>query len=627
MAVAESCNPLTSIRGDCMNEALFAYTWGVVENNVPDRELSAVLDGLLQSVGPDGVGNKWASSNESCRVLLEALKANESPQGLPRSASPAEPKLRPAEATLATSVACQAIEPYTGDRRRLTCKQPPATNIPKDLEGAAIEVYTGFCNRRLSCKQPPRKKIPVSVRIVARGHYDRLGLRRDATQAEIRAAYRRQALGTHPDKGGDPHHFHEVNAAFEELADAARRAAYDRNLDYFGCRDGSLTERPLGAGLTPSGFLGQQQPRIVTAGPREYGEARVLQEKLIVSTPTAWTKLLAAAGDGTLEALKNILVAGNCEGSGETGFADPSVLSPWGDAADNSGRPRAAAKNRCIHRHKNGYTVQVSWASLSVNTSHTQSLAQAIDWQIALVSLQVEAQARLHKSRGLHDTVDITEEEWFKLLAAEPSIRPQLRFAFKAGGKRGKLIQTPGVESYRTAMTFMRRFTAMVKSRSSDVALDKAKTQANREAAKERKDRREGEVKLKKVVLQEVQRRSNLQLKGIEDLPGRALGGSSARKSNATPASASSGRKRKRDPSPSRLSLPAGEATPPKSVRGRKQATPPKVATTPPKPRKSLPKAASKAEEPPRKMAAKRAAGNSGNASLSRWFATSAAGA
>ena len=58
-------------------------------------------------------------------------------------------------------------------------------------------------------------------------HYDALGLRRDATPAQVRAAYRAAARTHHPDKGGDARAFAAVRAAFETLGDPARRAAYD----------------------------------------------------------------------------------------------------------------------------------------------------------------------------------------------------------------------------------------------------------------------------------------------------------------------------------------------------------------------------------------------------------------
>lgn len=54
-----------------------------------------------------------------------------------------------------------------------------------------------------------------------------LGVERDATPEEIRAAYRRLSRTTHPDAGGSDARFRRVRTAYETLADPARRAAYD----------------------------------------------------------------------------------------------------------------------------------------------------------------------------------------------------------------------------------------------------------------------------------------------------------------------------------------------------------------------------------------------------------------
>ncbi|BGP15583.1 DnaJ sub C member 7 [Rhodosporidiobolus nylandii] len=49
--------------------------------------------------------------------------------------------------------------------------------------------------------------------------YKALGIPREATQDEIRKAYRALALKHHPDKGGDPEEFKKVTAAYELLGD------------------------------------------------------------------------------------------------------------------------------------------------------------------------------------------------------------------------------------------------------------------------------------------------------------------------------------------------------------------------------------------------------------------------
>jgi len=57
--------------------------------------------------------------------------------------------------------------------------------------------------------------------------YEVLGVSKDATQAEIKTAYKRLAMRCHPDRGGDKDTFAELNNAYEILYDVNRRAKYD----------------------------------------------------------------------------------------------------------------------------------------------------------------------------------------------------------------------------------------------------------------------------------------------------------------------------------------------------------------------------------------------------------------
>jgi curved DNA-binding protein len=63
-------------------------------------------------------------------------------------------------------------------------------------------------------------------------YYKVLGVERNASQEEIRRAYRKLALKYHPDRNqGDKaaeEHFKEINEAYQVLSDAKKRAHYDR---------------------------------------------------------------------------------------------------------------------------------------------------------------------------------------------------------------------------------------------------------------------------------------------------------------------------------------------------------------------------------------------------------------
>ncbi len=65
-----------------------------------------------------------------------------------------------------------------------------------------------------------------------RDYYEILGVGKTATEAEIKAAYRKLAVKHHPDKNPDDHtaedKFKEAAEAYSVLSDAQKRAAYDR---------------------------------------------------------------------------------------------------------------------------------------------------------------------------------------------------------------------------------------------------------------------------------------------------------------------------------------------------------------------------------------------------------------
>lgn len=60
--------------------------------------------------------------------------------------------------------------------------------------------------------------------------YEVLGVREDATEAEIREAFRRLALEHHPDHGGDAERFRLVTRAHALISDPGARRAYNQRL-------------------------------------------------------------------------------------------------------------------------------------------------------------------------------------------------------------------------------------------------------------------------------------------------------------------------------------------------------------------------------------------------------------
>lgn len=70
-----------------------------------------------------------------------------------------------------------------------------------------------------------------------KNHYQTLGIKRDASNDDIKKAYRKLAQKFHPDKNdGDKffeERFKEIQEAYETLSDPYEKGKYDSNYDYF----------------------------------------------------------------------------------------------------------------------------------------------------------------------------------------------------------------------------------------------------------------------------------------------------------------------------------------------------------------------------------------------------------
>jgi len=85
----------------------------------------------------------------------------------------------------------------------------------------------------------------VTVDAVDDDYYKLLGLQRDASQADIKRAFRRISMKEHPDKGGDPEKYARISHAYDVLSDEQKR----RNYDQFGDENGPQG----GGGFNPFG--------------------------------------------------------------------------------------------------------------------------------------------------------------------------------------------------------------------------------------------------------------------------------------------------------------------------------------------------------------------------------------
>jgi len=140
-------------------------------------------------------------------------------------------------------------------------------------------------------------------------YYELLEVSPDATEADLKKAYRKKALRLHPDKGGDPELFKEVTHAYEVLSDPQRRSIYDAR------GEAGLSEQGGMGGMDPQdlfsqlfgggGFFGQGGPR--SSGPRK---TKDLVHRVTVSLEDLYK------GKVSKLALTRNVICGKCNGKG-----------------------------------------------------------------------------------------------------------------------------------------------------------------------------------------------------------------------------------------------------------------------------------------------------------------------
>lgn len=71
-------------------------------------------------------------------------------------------------------------------------------------------------------------------------YYSILGVSKNATQEEIKKAYKQKAMEHHPDRGGDHNTFATINEAYETLRNPQKRAEYDQPKPQFNFRSADV---------------------------------------------------------------------------------------------------------------------------------------------------------------------------------------------------------------------------------------------------------------------------------------------------------------------------------------------------------------------------------------------------
>ncbi|MGH8274566.1 MAG: molecular chaperone DnaJ [Gammaproteobacteria bacterium] len=165
-----------------------------------------------------------------------------------------------------------------------------------------------------------------------RDYYEVLGVARGASAADIKKAYRRQAMKNHPDRNPDDaganERFKEVNEAYEVLGNPEKRSAYDQ----FG-KAGVGAGAGGGAGgfggfggVDPGDIFGDLFGNIFggAGGARRSARGADLQYRLAVDL-----EQVASGEEVTIEVPRHT-VCESCSGSGATPGSKPKVCITCG---------------------------------------------------------------------------------------------------------------------------------------------------------------------------------------------------------------------------------------------------------------------------------------------------------
>ena len=134
-----------------------------------------------------------------------------------------------ARAEAAGKVALEDLVRLRGvDVAAVAALRAAATAAVAALQKRRCSAQTRARARRRDARTTYARTAPART---VRSHYDVLGISRDAGAADVRRAYRKRALATHPDKtNGASGAFLAVGEAFRVLSDRSLREAYDAEL-------------------------------------------------------------------------------------------------------------------------------------------------------------------------------------------------------------------------------------------------------------------------------------------------------------------------------------------------------------------------------------------------------------
>lgn len=148
------------------------------------------------------------------------------------------------------------------------------------------------------------------------GYYDVLGITPEASESEIKKAYRKLAIKFHPDKNPDPQaesKFKEISEAYEVLSDSEKRSLYDR----FGKE-----------GLKDQGFHSAQDIFSEFFGGGFFHKGPKKTESIVHELPVSLEDLYK--GKTTKLAVTRNKICKECNGKGTASGTSPTSCSTCG---------------------------------------------------------------------------------------------------------------------------------------------------------------------------------------------------------------------------------------------------------------------------------------------------------
>ncbi len=161
-------------------------------------------------------------------------------------------------------------------------------------------------------------------------YYEVLGVSRDASDQELKSAYRKQALKYHPDRNPGNHaaeeKFKEASEAYQVLSDADKRAAYDR-YGHAGLGAQGFGAGPFAGGVDIGDIFGDLFGEMFTMGGAQRGGSRGPRQQRGDDLRFDLTINFedAVFGAQTEVKIRRLEMCGVCQGRGSATGRGPSV--------------------------------------------------------------------------------------------------------------------------------------------------------------------------------------------------------------------------------------------------------------------------------------------------------------